>query len=228
MNTNFRIIFLLLIFSFSKSFAQRPLIDKDVTALMRKAKVEMQQQNYKKANSTFRKMLATKKVMPTDMSYLFAETLYAINQNENSKNFLTKYLKLTGEAGNYYEQALQLKTLLEKKESEIMDCDLCDTKGYELVTCPLCEGKGLLTATCYYCKGAGKTACKTCHGEGVLITKNKFGKNEYESCPTCHTTGFTTCPVCLGKKVLESQCPDCIGSGKIPSQKICKHNHAVE
>lgn len=228
MNTVFKIIFLLLIFSFSKSFAQRPLIDKDVMALMDKAKSEIQQQTYKKANSTFREMLATKKVMPTDMSYLFAETLYAIDQHENSKNFLNKYLKLTGEAGNYYEQAIQLKTLLENKEHEITDCSFCNVKGYELVSCQLCEGIGTLTATCHYCKGAGKTACQTCYGEGVLITKNKFGKNEYESCPTCHTTGFTSCPVCLGKKVLETQCPDCIGSGNVASKKICEHNHDIE
>ena len=71
---------------------QKIIYDQKVVDLMNKAKAEMKSENYKAANKTFRKALATQKILPTDLSYLFAETLYIIHQYKNSLNFVDKYI----------------------------------------------------------------------------------------------------------------------------------------
>ena len=86
---------------------------------MSRAIEEMNSGQYAEANVTFRKMLASKKVLPTNMSYFFAETLYMIKQFHNSENFVNKYLKLAGKGGDYYDQAVGLQKLLEDKKTEI-------------------------------------------------------------------------------------------------------------
>ncbi len=214
---------LLLVFSCQITLAQVPETAPEIKALMRKAIEEMNAEKYAEANVTFRKMLASKKVLPTNMSYFFAETLYMINQFHNSENFVKKYLKLAGMGGDYYDQAVQLQQLLDQKKVEIKDCEYCNVFGYRLETCELCNGKGTLTSTCYYCKGYGKTNCLTCHGEGVIVTRNIFDVEEYKACHVCETKGFNVCKVCHGHKVIENQCPDCLGSRLTQTSEICDH-----
>src|SRR5688572_6075621 len=70
-------------------------------AFLAQAKKQMEDGNYQRANLIFRKMLTLKTVLPTEMSYLFAETLYKVGQFENSKNFLEKYLSITDRGSDY-------------------------------------------------------------------------------------------------------------------------------
>ncbi|WP_346754670.1 molecular chaperone DnaJ [Splendidivirga corallicola] len=214
-----------MLFAFAHAgYAQNPvIIDQEVRQLMDRAIEEMESGKYQKANTTFREMLDTKKVLPSNMSYLFSKTLYMIEQYHNSKNFLDKYLDLTGKAGDYYEEALALKRALNENIEEIKSCNFCNIFGYRLEHCDVCDGHGSLKAACYYCRGIGKTNCPTCLGKGVIITKNQFDVEEYESCHTCQTVGNVTCKVCSGKKVIDSQCPQCLGSGRSKTKEICDH-----
>ena len=223
--------FLLLLLECQILVAQEANISPEIRALMNQAVDEMSSGKYAEANVTFRKMLASKRVLPTNMSYFFAETLYMINQFHNSENFVDKYLNLAGKGGDYYDQAVGLKQLLEDKKTEIKDCNYCNIFGYRLVKCQLCDGHGSLKSTCYYCKGYGKTNCLTCQGDGVIITKNIFGVEEYRTCHVCDTKGYNVCKVCHGHKVIENQCPDCLGSKLTETNEICdhqEHDHEME
>ena len=54
--------------------------DNPVEELMELAIAQMNDGDYEAANITFRKILKLNTVLPDDLSYLFAETLYMVNQ----------------------------------------------------------------------------------------------------------------------------------------------------
>ncbi len=199
------------------------IYDQEIIDLMNKAKAEMKAENYDAANKTFRKALATRKILPTDLSYLFAETLYVVHQYQNSLNFVDKYLGLAGQGGNYYEKAMELKGLLNAEFEKIKNCDYCNLSGYRYTTCYNCHGESSITETCYNCKGSGKTVCPKCLGEGVYITFNSFSGRQYVECDVCIGKGYITCTVCLGERILSGTCSVCLGTGKIASSQICNH-----
>jgi len=202
---------------------QKIVYDQDVIDLMNKAKAEMKAENYTAANKTFREALATRKILPTNLSYLFAETLYIIHQYQNSLNFVDKYIGLDGQGGDYYDRAIELKELLNAEFEKIKNCDYCNLSGYRYVTCYNCNGVGSTTETCYNCKGRGKTVCPKCLGEGVYITFNSFSGKQYVECDVCEGKGYVTCPICLGEKILTGTCSVCLGTGKLASSTICNH-----
>ena len=197
--------------------------DPEVIELINSAKQLMSEGDYEGANKQFRLALATKKTLPTDMSYFFAETLFIINQFQNSKNFVDKYINLAGKGGDYYDEAIRLQSLLNDRFSEIRDCQLCNLSGYRFVTCDNCQGLGQSTEVCYHCKGHGLTTCPKCTGMGVLISANALGQRQYESCPLCDSKGYLACTVCHGDKTLSGTCTVCLGTGQEVSSQICNH-----
>ncbi len=200
-----------------------PQFDPEVVALVDKAKAQMEAGDYEGANRTFRKALATKQVLPTSMSYFFAKTLYVIHQNQNAKNFVEKYLQLAGRSGDYYEEAITLKKLIDDQFEAIKNCEYCNLSGYRYVVCDNCNGLGVTVETCYNCNGNGYVTCPKCLGKGVLITTTPFGELLYTSCDLCDSKGYIVCPVCHGEKELSGRCPVCLGSGKKVSNIICNH-----
>jgi len=209
-------------------YAQRKPVDSEIQKSVQLAKKEMDAGNYQKANAIFRSILDKNEVLPANMCYYFAETLYMVEQYQNSKSFTDKYIKLTGKGGDFYEQAIDLQNLLAVKFNEITSCGFCDTKGYRLVICSRCLGERVLNSDCPYCRGHGFTTCRRCLGEGILIEKDALNHPEYRTCPLCDGKGYETCIVCHGAKYLEQSCPVCIGSGVEPSKEICDHqNHYV-
>ena len=197
--------------------------DPEVLELIAQAKEHMSNEEYEQANSLFRRALATKKTLPTEMSYLFAETLFVINQFQNSKNFVDKYIELAGQGGDYYEEAIKLQELLNGRFDQIRTCNLCNLSGYRYVTCDNCQGIGKTTEACYQCKGHGLTTCHKCIGKGVLITLNSLGQRKYESCDLCDSKGYLECNLCHGEKTLSGACSVCLGAGQKVSSQICNH-----
>ena len=194
-----------------------------VEILMKTAQKQMAEEDYEQANLTFRKILSSKSVIPNNLTYLFAETLYMIDQYENSHNFLKKYFTLTGKAGDYYKEALQLEALLDEQLDEIRSCKYCDAQGYRLTECSVCNQTGEITEICYYCKGKGVVNCLTCQGLGVTITESVLGEKVYQGCPKCSGHGHHACDTCKGDKTLKNQCPTCLGSLHESTQEICNH-----
>jgi hypothetical protein len=200
-----------------------PQFDNDIVALVDKAKAQMNQGDYEGANKTFRKALATKRVLPTSLSYFFAETLYVIHQNQNAKNFVEKYIELAGQGGDYYADALRLQELIKIQFDEIKDCEYCNLSGYRYVVCDNCHGLGQTVEVCYNCNSHGLTMCPKCIGRGVLITANQLGSPTYSSCDMCDSKGYITCPVCHGTGELSGRCNVCLGTGQKVSKTICNH-----
>lgn len=203
--------------------ARPPETDPRVEKYMQEAKAQMDKGNYKEANVTFRKILALNEVLPVNMGYLFAETLYMIGQYENSSNFLEKYMRLSGHGGDYYKQAEELNNLLAAKMEVIRNCSFCNHEGYRLAPCPACKQTGKIKQECHYCKGRGIATCTVCTGKGVVISKNVLGDNEYHSCTNCGTKGYVQCPVCKGARTTEVFCSRCGGDGLQPTDVICDH-----
>ena len=211
--------------------AQSPTIpparqfDQEVVDLVDKAKSQMDAGDYEDANKTFRKALATKRVLPTSMSYYFAETLFVIHQNQNAKNFVEKYIQLAGRGGDYYEDAVRLKKLIDSQFEEIKTCNYCNLSGYRYIECDNCNGLGHTVEICYNCHGNGLIMCPKCIGRGVLITQTSFGEPIYSSCDLCTSKGYISCNIYNGEKELSGRCNVCLGTGKKVSKMICNHKH---
>lgn len=226
-----RVLFVLglLLGSYSLAWAQQSTLpqkiiyDQEVIDLMNQAKAQIKAEDYKAANKTFRKALASGKILPTDLSYLFAETLYIIHQYQNSQNFVDKYIELAGQGGNYYDKAIELKGLLSQEFERIKACPYCNLSGYRYISCDNCNAVGTTTEVCYNCKGSGITVCPKCLGQGVYITFNSFSGKQYHSCDICDGKGYVECPVCHGEKLITGTCSVCLGTGKKVSSILCNH-----
>jgi len=222
------VFFCFFLVSSSTLFAQTDIpetiiYDQVVIDLMNQAKKEMQADNYDAANKIFRKALSTHKILPTDLSYLFAETLYVIHQYQNSLNFVDKYIDLAGQGGNYYDKAIELKALLNAEFNKIKECAFCNLSGYRYIPCDNCKALGVTTETCYNCKGSGATVCPKCMGEGVYITFNSFSGKQYHSCDICEGKGYIICSICEGNKILSGTCSVCLGTKQKVSAILCDH-----
>ena len=161
------IAFLLILSSFSIGASAQERADKRVDELMEVAIEQMNDGNYEGANITFRRILKLGTVLPDDLSYLFAETLYMVNQFHNSRNFVDKYIRLAGPNGYYYGQAMELRHFLDDEYELILVCKQCDNRGYALIPCDICDGEGKIVNPCYNCRGVGISNCDQCKGNGV-------------------------------------------------------------
>ncbi len=203
--------------------AQDQPLNLKVDQLMQEAVDQMNKGAYEQANLTFREILDLNTVMPTELTYLFAETLYMIHQYHNSRNFLDKYLRLAGTTGRYYPQALDLKQYLDDEFQAILRCSYCNNQGYRLIPCETCDQHGHLVDDCYYCLAVGITMCEVCKGNGVTTSLNAFNEVQYFTCPNCQGKGQVTCKICQGKKITSEPCPDCHGTLLKPGAELCDH-----
>ena len=223
------IILIFFLFSGLLSTAQDPnfpiqqQFDPEVETLIAQARQQMEANDFEGANVTFRRALATKKVLPTSMSYFFAKTLFVIHQNQNAKNFVEKYIELAGQGGDYYEDAVRLRDLIDDEFKAIEECKFCNLSGYRYATCENCNGLGQTVELCHKCYGNSPVMCPKCIGRGVVITSTTFGEKVYASCDRCEAKGYIDCPVCQGAKEIAERCSVCLGTGKKVSKEICTH-----
>ncbi len=203
--------------------------DRQVRIHTEEAKKLMNKGQYESAYNVFKKILSSGKVLPTNLSYYFSETLYHLGQYQNSQNFINKYLKITRKGGDYYQEANELSKLLTRKFSLIESCSYCDIFGYRLVICTHCDGLKSMVKSCHICSATGITSCKKCNGEGVLIVIDVFDEKKYQTCDKCLGEGYHTCETCAGTKFINLNCPVCLGSGLEKSTTICDHqDHTID
>ena len=206
------------------AYGQQPIqYDQDVIKYFNEGVSYYESENYKDANRSFRKALSTNAVLPGSLSYYFAETLYHLGQYQNSKNFVVKYLGMTGYVGDFYVEATNLSDLLDAEFIKIKNCKRCNVFGYRLVACDQCDASGLEIAECHRCKGLGNSLCPKCTGEGVIITLDAFGQNLYEECDKCNGEGHVICELCEGTKIITRTCVICLGSRVKASSTVCNH-----
>ncbi len=193
------------------------------TVLLEEAKGFMAKEDYLAADKRFRQILSLNEVVPTEALYFFAFTLEKNHQLQSSRNFLNKYMSLTGKSGEYFNEARMLENKLDVLAREIEACNYCDNDGFRLITCSRCDGVGHIDDKCPLCHGFGEITCHKCLGEGVQITKNNFGDNVYKTCEICQGKGKEVCTQCNGQKHVEQTCPKCNGLGNSGSDVLCNH-----
>ncbi len=183
---------------------------------------------YEEANVKFRKILALNEVIPSELCYHFAETLFAIGQFQNSKNFVSKYFELTGQGGDNYDEVKKLEGMVDEQLTAIRECHRCSITGYRYFPCSTCDQTGEVEEECYYCHGHGIASCPKCNGDGVLISANALGGNDYHTCDRCEGNGQETCPICNGETTLTNICPTCSGFLYETSKDLCDHQDHPE
>jgi hypothetical protein len=221
-NIKFVVLLTLLLGLAQFGFAQVPNLGQ-TSRLMNAAKSAMQQSDYELANHHFRQIIDSKVPIPSEMPFLFAETLFHLGQYHNSQSFLQKYLEINGFKGDHYHEAKQLEEQLKEPLATIQSCQFCDRKGYRYNACPTCEGRKQIEQDCSYCKGHGIVGCSRCAGKGMITKKNVFNIVEYFECQRCDGKGRLTCPQCEGSNKEFSQCKTCKGTGALPSDELCDH-----
>ena len=197
-----------------------------VDELMEEAIIQMNDGRYETANLTFRRILKLDAVLPDELSYLFAETLYMVDQYHNSRRFVYKYIRLAGPNGRYYSQAMDLKMYLDEEYELILICKKCDHRGYKLLPCNSCNGAGKIHSECFYCFGVGVNRCEVCKGQGVTTSLDAFSKPQYHTCQDCQGKGQVSCKVCHGKKELFQNCQTCNGTNHMAGNELCDHNQS--
>jgi hypothetical protein len=191
--------------------------------LMKRGKELVQNQEYDQANMTFRRILTLNQPIPSEFCYYFAKSLYHTAQYRNSQSFIDKYYELSGQGGEFFTEIKHLETLIKNELSRIDECDLCDDNGYRLETCIYCDASGKVMKDCPTCKGKGNIICNLCGGGGVLVRRNVFNTNEYQTCGKCSGSGIIACPHCEGAKAISTVCSECRGVGETPSGGVCNH-----
>lgn len=224
MNYRNLILLVYILFGFTaNSVAQRTNGDNTVKIYYEQALAYMEEGDYSKANLAFRKALSTNKVLPTDLSYHFAETLYQLGQYQNSLNFVEKYLSLTDSGDDFYEEAVLLRNELLGEFNAIKECMFCNVFGYRYVTCEECDEDGNLVSACNSCKGNGLTICRKCYGKGVLVSVDAFLQEKFAECDRCEGHGYEECAVCRGEMQIFQVCNYCLGTKQRTSTIICDH-----
>ena len=191
--------------------------------LMNTALAAMEAGQYERANNVFRQIVESRVPIPPEMPYYFAETLFHLEQYDNSANFLNKYLEINGFKGDNYEAAKALESKLVSPLNVIKECTFCDRKGYSFQLCSTCKGDKHLEQPCNVCQAKGIVGCSRCAGSGMVTKKNVFNIMEYFECERCDAKGRLTCPTCEGSKVIHSDCRTCSGTGKTSSEVLCGH-----
>ncbi|UJP63900.1 outer membrane protein assembly factor BamD [Mongoliitalea daihaiensis] len=195
----------------------------NTSRLLNNALAEMDKGNYEQANTFFRQIVESNQPIPPEMPYYFAETLFQLEQYDNSRNFLTRYLQINGFRGENYQKAKELEERLKQPLQAIQNCDLCDRRGYRFASCPTCEGAKQVSQPCNYCKAKGAVGCNRCFGKGLLTRRNIFNIVEYHECGQCQGQGKHTCPQCEGSLEEFSDCRTCSGLGRLVEESICNH-----
>lgn len=227
LNKLYIILGILILMPFLAQAQMKPNLGQ-TSRLMNAAISAMDQGQYEKANNLFREIIDSRVPIPAEMPYYFAETLFHLEQYDNSANFLNKYLEINGFKGDNYEAAKALEQKLVTPLDDIKACQLCDRKGYRYKACTSCHGVKQLEQTCHVCKGHGIVGCSRCAGSGTLTKKNVFNIMEYFECERCSGKGRLTCPTCEGSKTIHSACRTCNGTGHVASSNICNHHVHTE
>ncbi|QSE96194.1 tetratricopeptide repeat protein [Fulvivirga lutea] len=151
-----------------------------ITKLMDEGIDFMENEQYEEANDKFKEVLATARVIPTDLTFFFGKNSFHLGKYEQSIDWLNKYIELKGTTGQYYQECVNLldqsnKAFLIVKEQERKEAKQILASNYQID-----------------CGPSGKVVCPVCSGNGVIIQRGAFG-DIYKTCPYSDEHGYLTC-----------------------------------
>jgi len=173
-----RIVFLLILISFSSWKASAQTAESNLQLEIDDAVALMNQQSYKEASKKFQVVIEQLKPLPSRIAFYFGKNSYFTGEYKQSINWLSKYIQLKGTNAPYYDEA---KKFLELSEKGYLDANKTKLTGIQ---------EDL--SNDFECSSQDKMVCPACKGTGVLITK-KLLQNHYETCPFSGGDGYLTC-----------------------------------
>jgi hypothetical protein len=142
---------------------------------------KMELGDHETANDIFKQVLKETRVVPTDMTFYFGKNSFYLGKFTQSIDWLTKYIQLKGTTGRFYEEASEL---LDKSNEAVRQIRKQDAAEVETILAASYE---------IDCGPTGKVICPVCKGRTVIITRNAFGENNYQTCPYSDEHGHLTC-----------------------------------
>ncbi|MBX2900406.1 MAG: hypothetical protein KF775_12190 [Cyclobacteriaceae bacterium] len=138
------------------------------------------QQNYTAAEAKIISILKTVRSVPSDLTFYLGKNSYYLAKYKQSVDWLNKYIQLKGTAGQFSQEAIDLKAkaeveLLKEKQVEVQQAAQLLSKDFEID-----------------CGPTGKVVCPVCNGSTVVIKKTYLGET-YKTCAYCNHTGALTC-----------------------------------
>ncbi|MBN8578329.1 MAG: hypothetical protein J0L66_15395 [Cytophagales bacterium] len=138
------------------------------------------QQNYAAAEAKIISILKTVRSVPSDLTFYLGKNSYYLAKYKQSVDWLNKYIQLKGTAGQFSQEAIDLKAkaeveLLKEKQVEVQQAAQLLSKDFEID-----------------CGPTGKVVCPVCNGSTVVIKKTYLGET-YKTCAYCNHTGALTC-----------------------------------
>ncbi|MEQ8927878.1 MAG: hypothetical protein RLO81_18825 [Fulvivirga sp.] len=151
-----------------------------ITRLLDEGVDLMNDEQYEQANEKFKEVLATARVIPTDLTFFFGKNSFHLGKYEQSIDWLNKYIELKGTTGQHYQECVELldqsnKAFLIVKEQERKEAKQILASNYQID-----------------CGPSGKVVCPVCSGNGVIIQRGAFG-DIYKTCPYSDEHGYLTC-----------------------------------
>ncbi len=167
----------------------------------------IENKKFNQAEVLFVKIFKMDVLLPDEICYHYAKTLFELKKYPQSKTFVEKYIRLQGENGEFILQSLQLELNLEKATNPTAP-QYCEKIIHD--TCHLCQGSGAALQSCTRCESHGRIVCNLCQGNKVNIESTSFGER-YFTCGRCKGSGVIACPVCEGSKKEKRKCGECQG-----------------
>lgn len=167
---------------------------------------------YASSDSMFKIVLKKyKKNLPEELCYHYGVVLYHLKKEDQSKQFLNKYLSF--KQNNYIYQD-STKHYLTMMNGVILIPE--SPKGVaEVDSCDLCHGEGQVLQDCHKCSASGRFLCYQCKGTGMLSLSTEIGNPKFHKCHICEGVGTLQCNLCKGQKRVVDKCVKCKGTGKI-------------
>jgi tetratricopeptide (TPR) repeat protein len=142
---------------------------------------------YEQADEAFMFVLDNKKVLPSEMAYLFGRNSFHLGKYKQSINWLNKYIQLRGAKARYYDEAVKYLGMAEESYRTKTTSSVKAGTGSSAV-----EEELVLASSEFDCGGLEKMVCPVCRGSGVIITKGAFDP-QYKTCPLSKGEGFISC-----------------------------------
>jgi tetratricopeptide (TPR) repeat protein len=147
---------------------------------------QMDAGEYESADQSFRAVLESVTVLPSEICYYFGVNSYYLGKYKQSINWLNKYIELKGTSGQFFDNTTEyLKKSEEAYLAQKTDQDN-ESEDSEIEI----DYESLPDLDC---GPSGKVLCPVCNGVTVIIKHDKFGKRVYQSCPYCDDHGTLTC-----------------------------------
>lgn len=221
MKLRFYIFAINILFIFQLAYSQPDKSDSLVQVYFKEARQNISEKNYGAAKNSFNKLFNLKTTLPDEVAYFYGVTLLNLKNYLKAKAAFEKYISLTREKGQFYNDS---KKFIAEADNHI--CKICNNTGMteEIDSCSVCIGTGKTFEACQSCKNHSIELCAACAGKGVITTKTSFGSS-YQACKSCEGNGYVSCTVCGGTKKKTVYCSNCKGKGIFRKKVSCHHQY---